>query len=417
MRSSEKSRQDPRRRPIGAVSWVLTLFGTAVGAGILFLPIQAGQGGLWPLLLVTVLIYPTIYLGHHLYALIPSRAPHTEAFTAAAARWMPAWAALLLRLLLVLWLLVLLIAYAISLTNDLGDFLAEKGLLVVGIRHRIGLSFAIIAVLLLALRFARTALIGIIGGLSLVLIGLLCLVSLALVPHWSPGIAAAALKMPAPFELLRQLLLLFPLLTLSFMFFPSLSRLACELRERIEAPEHCDALRKGIIRAATLTLIGFVLTFIVAFILAIPARDFAAAAGENISALAMLCNLYGSSWLGDLGPAISILALTTSFLGIFIGYREALFSALRGSAAGRHRETLLHLATFAILWPLAIADVPVMDILGDIVAPLGAIFLLVVPAVLVLVRPELESDRGPGAVFTLVIGLVVVVAYFVGSAL
>jgi len=219
---------------------------------------------------------------------------------------------------------------------------------------------------------------------------------------------AAALKIPAPFALLRQLLLLFPLLTLSFMFFPSLSRLACELRERIEAPERRDALRKQIIRSATLTLIGFVLIFIVSFILAVPTKDFTAAARENISALAML---------GDLGPAISNLALTTSFLGIFIGYQEALLSALRGSTPMRQQETLLHLATLAILWPLAIADIPVMAILGDVVAPLGAVFLFVVPAVLVLVRPELESGRGPGAVFNLVIGLVVVAAYFVGSAL
>jgi serine transporter len=227
---------------------------------------------------------------------------------------------------------------------------------------------------------------------------------------------AAALKMPAPFALLRQLLLLFPLLTLSLMFFPSLSRLACELCERIEAPERRDALRKRIIRSATLTLIGFVLIFIVSFILAVPTKDFTAAAKENISALAMLGNLYGSSWLGDLGQAISILALTTSFLGIFIGYQEA-FPALRRSTPMRKQETLLHLATLAILWPLAIADIPVMAILGDVVAPLGALFLFVVPAVLVLVRPELESGRGPGAVFTLVIGLVVVAAYFVGSAL
>lgn len=29
------------------VAWVLNLFGTAVGAGVLFLPINAGMGGFW----------------------------------------------------------------------------------------------------------------------------------------------------------------------------------------------------------------------------------------------------------------------------------------------------------------------------------------------------------------------------------
>lgn len=44
--------------------WTLSLFGTAIGAGILFLPINAGAGGLWPLLIVTALIGPMTYLSH-----------------------------------------------------------------------------------------------------------------------------------------------------------------------------------------------------------------------------------------------------------------------------------------------------------------------------------------------------------------
>ena len=45
-------------------NWTISLFGTAVGAGVLFLPINAGLGGLWPLLIVTLLIGPMTYLSH-----------------------------------------------------------------------------------------------------------------------------------------------------------------------------------------------------------------------------------------------------------------------------------------------------------------------------------------------------------------
>ena len=44
--------------------WMLSLFGTAIGAGSLFLSINAGAGGLWPLLIVTALIGPMTYLSH-----------------------------------------------------------------------------------------------------------------------------------------------------------------------------------------------------------------------------------------------------------------------------------------------------------------------------------------------------------------
>ena len=44
--------------------WVLSLFGTAVGAGILFLPINLGIGGIVPLIIMAILAYPMTYLAH-----------------------------------------------------------------------------------------------------------------------------------------------------------------------------------------------------------------------------------------------------------------------------------------------------------------------------------------------------------------
>ena len=44
--------------------WAISLFGTAVGAGILFLPINAGSFGFWPLLVATLLIGPMTYFSH-----------------------------------------------------------------------------------------------------------------------------------------------------------------------------------------------------------------------------------------------------------------------------------------------------------------------------------------------------------------
>ena len=44
--------------------WAISLFGTAVGAGILFLPINLGLGGIWPLIIVAVLAGPMTFLAH-----------------------------------------------------------------------------------------------------------------------------------------------------------------------------------------------------------------------------------------------------------------------------------------------------------------------------------------------------------------
>ena len=45
-------------------TWMLGLFGTAIGAGTLFLPINAGIGGFWPLMVLAVLAFPMTFYAH-----------------------------------------------------------------------------------------------------------------------------------------------------------------------------------------------------------------------------------------------------------------------------------------------------------------------------------------------------------------
>ena len=410
--------------PIRAFSWVLAMFGTAVGAGILFLPIQVGQGSFLVMLLVAALIYPTIYLGHCFYALIPDRATDSIDHVTAVGRWLPHWLGVLLHLLFISWLLILLIAYSISLTNDIGDFFMNRQWLTGTLSNRVWLSFSILALLLILLRFARAMLVRILGGLTMFLIGLLCLVSIALIPHWDGQIAAKAFTVPTLFVMLKQFLLLFPLLALSFMFFPIVSSLVRDLRRCLPDPLKRQARLRRIIGMAVLLLMSFLLLFVVSFMLAIPKSDFLTAAEQNISAFALLGDLYKGNWLGNLGPLISVTALLTSFLGIFIGYRESLLPLLcnrekkdDGENAVSYYDNGLYCVTFIVLWGMAIANVPVMTILGDLVAPLGAVFLLIVPAGVVLFAAAFPSDRGAAARFTVASGILVVFAYFTGSIL
>ncbi|MEA3642561.1 MAG: aromatic amino acid transport family protein [Lamprobacter sp.] len=403
------------------VAWVLALFGTAVGAGVLFLPNQAGQGGFWVLGVAALLVWPTITLGHRFYALIPSRADAGSDFSAAVAHWWPQLAGLL-RLLFVVWLFVLLMAYSIALTNGLGHLLAQHPWVAVEALPRPWLAVIVLGTMMLLLGSARPVLVHLLGALSLMLIGLLVTVSFALVPHWRQDVALAALALPEPAVALQQLLVLYPLLTLSFMFFPSLSGLVLDLQARLPDRAGQERVTGRIIAAATLALLGFVLGFVASFMLAVPAADFVAANRENLSALDLVGEQFSHSWLGGLGPAVSLIALTSSFIGIYVGYRLALLAVFGRTAhqGGRHRpwaEALLLAGTFCLLLPPVVANVPVMDILGDLVAPLGAIFLLLVPAGIVLTAADFRPQRGPAAWFSVTAGVVVVGAYFVGKVL
>jgi len=47
-----------------ATYWMFTMFGTAVGAGILYLPVQAGIAGIWPLAIISIFMVPAVYFSH-----------------------------------------------------------------------------------------------------------------------------------------------------------------------------------------------------------------------------------------------------------------------------------------------------------------------------------------------------------------
>lgn len=63
---SSQTKQSSRRK--SDTTWTLGLFGTAIGAGVLFFPIRAGFGGLIPILLMLVLAYPIAFYCHRALA-------------------------------------------------------------------------------------------------------------------------------------------------------------------------------------------------------------------------------------------------------------------------------------------------------------------------------------------------------------
>ncbi len=62
------SKENTRAWRKSDTTWGLGLFGTAIGAGVLFFPIRAGYGGLIPILIMLVLAYPIAFYCHRALA-------------------------------------------------------------------------------------------------------------------------------------------------------------------------------------------------------------------------------------------------------------------------------------------------------------------------------------------------------------
>lgn len=107
--------------------WVLSLFGTAIGAGVLLLPISAGLGGLIPLLVILVLAFPMTYLAHrNLCRFVLSSSNPKDDITFVAESYFGKGGGFLITLLYFFAILPILLVYSANLTTTLLEFLINQ---------------------------------------------------------------------------------------------------------------------------------------------------------------------------------------------------------------------------------------------------------------------------------------------------
>ncbi|MGL4856724.1 aromatic amino acid transport family protein, partial [Plesiomonas sp.] len=131
--------------------WVFSLFGTAVGAGILFLPINLGIGGFWPLLILAALAYPMTYLAHRGLARFVHSSANAEAdFTDVVDEHFGARFGRLVTLLYFLSIFPILMIYGVAITNTADSFLVNQLGMASPPRALLsgGLIFALIAIMI-----------------------------------------------------------------------------------------------------------------------------------------------------------------------------------------------------------------------------------------------------------------------------
>ncbi len=71
-------------------------------------------------------------------------------------------------------------------------------------------------------------------------------------------------------------------------------------------------------------LIAFVLLFVFSCVLALSPQQLAEAKEQNVSVLSYLANATDNPFIATLGPLVAFVAITSSFLGHFLGARESL---------------------------------------------------------------------------------------------
>lgn len=401
------------KEPDGSfMRWVITLFGTGVGAGILFLPINAGSFGFWPLVIATLLIAPMVFFSHRTYARIVSASPvkgldvlqvitaltgRKRGFASAVLYWLGIYPTVLI--------------YAISITNTLDSFIVNQlgGAQV----SRWLLALVAVGVMTGAYAFGKKLTLWLANALVYPLIIALAAVSLYLIPSWDfAGFRSYESSYPA----WQGLLLILPVLVFSFSHMAVLSQFALDTQKKMDGDVAATEREVSKVELVTaILLVAFTMFFVWSCSLALGADGMDAAREQNVPVLSYLANETDAPFMAWMSPIIAMCAIITSYFGHLLGTEEGTAYLVRSVApdvAARFSTSTLRWAVNIFVLVTAVLVAVLNPSILDMISVVGGIFV----AFLVYIMPALlfakatafkHYARRPDTIFVFVLGLVI----------
>lgn len=163
-------------------TWMLGLYGTAIGAGTLFLPINAGVGGFWPLIVLALLAFPMTFFAHRgLTRFVLSG--RSGDITEVVEEHFGIGAGKLITLLYFFAIFPILLVYSVALTNTLGSFMEHQ--LHMTPPPRAVLSLVLILGLMAIVRCGQGVIVRAMSVLVYPFVAALLLLALSLIPNWN----------------------------------------------------------------------------------------------------------------------------------------------------------------------------------------------------------------------------------------
>jgi len=396
------------------LAWVLNLFGTAVGAGVLFLPINAGMSGFWPLVAMAVIVGPMTYFSHRgLARFVLSSAKPGSDITEVVEEHFGKTAGKLITLLYFFAIFPILLIYGNGITNTVDSFLVNQ--LGMASPPRALLSLILIASLIGVLLLGERFVLKVTEWLVYPLILILFVLSVYLIPEWN---TSSLTTIPSASAFLSTLWITIPVLVFSFNHSPAISSFVLSQQREYQDGELTDQHASRTLRSTSAALLVFVMMFVFSCVLTLTPSELALAKEQNISILSFLANKFDNPYISYLGPLVAFLAITSSFFGHYMGAREGLeglFIKLKrdsgSDVAINHKKLNLYSALFFLitLWVVAIINPSILGLIESLGGPIIAMILFIMPMYAIRKVPAMKRFQGKFSnIFVVVMGLIAI---------
>ena len=389
-------------------TWMLGLFGTAIGAGTLFLPINAGVGGFWPLLILSLLAFPMTFYAHRGLTRFVLSGREGSDITDVVEEHFGLKAGAVITLLYFLAIFPILLIYSVALTNTVGSFMLNQ--LSITPPPRAILSLVLILGLLIVVRCGEQVIVKAMSMMVYPFIVALLFLAVFLIPHWNGGILSTASTLPEPSALLHTLWLAIPVMVFSFNHSPIISAFAVDQKRRYG--DNAEVRSSQILSRAHLLMVAMVLFFVFSCVLTLSPEQLAEAKAQNLSILSYLANHFSNPTIAFAAPLIAFIAIAKSFLGHYIGASEGLKGLVLKSGKRPAAKTLDRItAAFMLLvcWAVATLNPSILGMIESFGGPVIAAILFLMPMYAIRRVPAMRKYSGHlSNAFVTLIGLVAI---------
>lgn len=392
--------------------WMLALFGTAIGAGVLFLPINAGLGGIWPLILMTVLIGPMTFLAHRgLNRLcLSSKNPNGD-ITETVTEHFGQKAGALITFGYFASIYPILLIYGIGITNTVSSLLVNQ----LGIEepNRALLSFVLVAGLVAVMVAGQKTVLKVTNTIVYPLILVLFGTSLYLIPQWSTAQFEASVSAA---DFIKTVFLTIPVLVFAFNHSPAVSSFSSSYRK--EHGNNAEERTSRTLMRTTMMLVGFTMFFVYSCVLTLSPAELLQAKAANLPILSVFAERTDNHLFAWLAQIVAIVAISSSFFGHYMGTREGLQGMIVNRAKAKGKAVNLKALDKGIIvfitlsvWAVAYANVSVMGLIESLVAPILAMILFILPVIAVKKVPAMRKYESKANLFTLVMGIIAITGF------
>lgn len=397
------------------IGWIVMSIGMAIGAGIVFLPVQVGVMGLWVFLLSSVIGYPAMYLFQKLFINTLAESKECTDYPGVITGYLGKnWGMLLGALyfvMLVIWVLV----YSLAVTNDSSSYLHSFGVTEGHLNENVFYGLALICVLSFIGSKGEKLLFKLSGFMAVIVLSLVAVMGVLLMARWDMSNVP---ELGAWGSMFKDAIITLPFTLTSILFIQSLSPMVISYRSHEKSIEVARYKASRAMKIAFSILFVIVFFFAVSFTLAISQEQAMQAMNQNISALAIIAQYFPGSWATVAGIVINIFAVVTSFFGVFLAFKEACTGLLMNvllrnrDEASINKELISKMVTVFIIllaWSAIAINAPILSF-TSICSPVFGLVGCLIPAYLVYRVPHLAKYKGMATNMIIVTGILLCIS-------